>query len=148
LDTSGRGGITGACGAQQVPGLVAELVEVGSGRKVWHDVSFFKPAVPHARPPKEIATIVFMNRRWTQSCPRTRRRPLTPRMRVNHRGPARPETAPWLGLGRPTFRLSQIEGRMAAWLPPGYGHKLRSAALVLAGFAGTLGHISVGHHPV
>ena len=30
---------TSAREAQQVPGLVAKLVEAGSGRQVWHDVS-------------------------------------------------------------------------------------------------------------
>src|SRR5262249_39486107 len=39
VDARGRFSVTALGGAQQLPGLVAELVEVGPGRQVSHDVS-------------------------------------------------------------------------------------------------------------
>ncbi len=42
-DPRGRAGIAALGGVQQVLGLVAELVQVGPGRQVRHDVSFATP---------------------------------------------------------------------------------------------------------
>src|SRR5258706_11459362 len=76
-DPAGRVGIAVLRDAQQVLGLVAKLTEVRSSGKVRHDISLHMPVVrerderrsPAARP---------LSRRWTRSCPRTRRRPPAP----------------------------------------------------------------------
>ena len=42
-DTAGRRGVARLRGAEQVPGLAAQVIDVGLGRKIGHDVSFTGP---------------------------------------------------------------------------------------------------------
>ena len=64
--------------AKQLAGLAAELVEVGAVRKLGHDVSS-RPRLACGLSKKTILPeSITRNRGGLRSCPRTRRRPLTP----------------------------------------------------------------------
>src|SRR5262249_59119606 len=100
-DACGRGRGAGLGGAEELFRRAAELVEVGVVREGRHDVSL--PACgPRARPEENVTAPCVVLERWTQSCPRTRRRPHTPTRTVAM--PGRGE----LGLGVEAYDRSGL----------------------------------------